>query len=219
VKLVAQREREQTLLHRRRRYFQTVLTHSVLNEWIRANTELKDGIEIQRLRETVQSFLREDRIQELKLYLTDVLNSGKKVADKQHKRRRRGGWAWFGYSFTIIRGIVYVGAVLAVFTVAESRFQKVSLAVLIMIGNMLLTNRASDGLYRLRLGAVMDGQFNLLRRFFKFPEDEEERDARNEARIDSDKTVTRTTISIYIGFVFEFLVWVICVVELVATLW
>ena len=154
VKLVAQLEREQVLLQRRRRYFQTLLTHSVFNEWIRANTAIKDGVEIQRIRETVQAFLREDRIQELKLYLTDVLQSGKEAADKTQKRRLRGGWAWLGYSFTIIRGIVYVGAVLAVLSVAESHFQKVSLAVLVMIGNMLLTNRGSDGLYRMRYGAV-----------------------------------------------------------------
>src|SRR5579864_5068298 len=93
MRLIALKEREQTVWQRRKQYFQTMLRHHVINEWIRENTKL-ETTETPRLRETILEALRKDRSQELKTYLADVLDHGITKADKNVKRRRRGGWAW-----------------------------------------------------------------------------------------------------------------------------
>lgn len=219
LKPFVQDERKRLVMERRKRYFQTLLTQYLVNEWFKRNTSETDGAEIHRATDTLRTLLRDDCTHEAKLYLIDVLTSGKKFADNQLKKRRIGGWAWFSFTLTALRGLIYVAAVLAVFSVTHSPFEKVSIALVVIIGNMLLTNRASDELYRLRFGTTVDKHFNALRQSLKIAEDEIEREAREEPRFDSDKAAARSTITAIISFVFEGLVWLICVVELILAIW
>lgn len=219
LKVFAEQERKQLVLERRKRYIQTLLLQYLVNEWFKRNTSIKDGVEIRKTADALKGLLKDNHIKEAKLYLTDVLSLGVKRAEKQQRKRYRGGWAWIIYAFTAFRGLIYTGVVLAIFNVANSKFEKVSLALVVIIGNMLLTNRDTDLLYRLRISGVRDRQFNELRRFFRLPEDEQEREVKEEARFEADKSLARTAISAYIGLLFAGIVWIICAVELISVFW
>lgn len=179
---------------------------------------MKGGREFARLRSTIEYGIATDRISALKLYLNDILTHGLKVAEKKAKRRRTGGWAWWGYSISVIKGLIYVLAVLAILSVAESRFEKVALAVLILIGNAALGHALRVPVFFLEVHEILDKQFCQLRRFFRLPEEEDEREARYEARAKTDIQLAQLNINHLIQSVFEGIVWLICAVELVLAL-
>jgi hypothetical protein len=218
LKPVMTEERRNAFLQRRKHEFQNQMRRRLITKWIKENTGIEDHYEVTALCTRIEILWRLDRREELTTYLCDVLRSGVKSANKESKRRQRGSWAQFVYVYVVIRGLVYVAAVVAILSVAETRFQKVALSVLIMIVNMLLTNRSSDALYRMRLGVVVDTQMGSLTRFFRFPEDDEERERRVEQMVDSEKDFAANSIATYIQFGFEILVWAICVVALVLAL-
>ena len=218
VKAQARLEFEKAVLEQRKKYFQTLLRQSVINEWIEKNVGMKGGADVAQLRSTIEYFIAADRIPALKLYLSDVLTHGLKVAEKNVKKRRTGGWAWLGYSFAVIKGLIYVVAVLAILSVAESRFEKVAMAVLVLIGNAALSHASRVPVFFVEVHEILDKQFSQLRRFFRLPEEEEEREERQEARAKADIQLTRAGIHNLIQSVFEGIVWLICAVELVLVL-
>jgi hypothetical protein len=218
VKAQARLDFETTVLEQRKKYFQTLLRHSLINEWIEENVGLKGGIDLHQLRSTIESYIATDRIPALKLYLSDVLAHGMKIADKNGKRRKTGGWAWLGYSFAVVKGLIYIAAVLAIFSVAESQFEKVVLVILLLIGNAATNNASGARMVYVNVGETLDNQFNQLRRFFRLPEEEFERDARQEARAKTDIQISRETINFLIENIFGSIIWLICAVELVMVL-
>jgi len=140
------------------------------------------------------------------------------IAEKNVKRRRTGGWAWLSYSFAVVQGLIYVVAVLVIFSVAGSRFEKVALVVLILIGNAVIGHASRVPMLFVDVHETLDKQFSQLRRFFRFPEEESEREARHEARATADIQLTRVGINNIIQSVFEGIVWLICAVELILVL-
>jgi hypothetical protein len=178
VKAQARLEFEKTVLEERKKYFQTLLRQSVINRWIEENLGMKGGMDFANLRSTIEAHIAADRIPALRLYLSDVLTHGLVIAEKNVKRLRRGGWAWLGYSFSVVKGLIYVAAVLAIFSVAESRFEKVVLVVLIFIGNAAIGHTSHIRVLFVEVHEVLDKQFAQLRHFFRLPEDENEREAR-----------------------------------------
>ena len=215
LKPIMEKEREQAFFRRRRREFQKQIRNFLITKWIKEKTKVKEHFEVIVLCSTIETFLRLDRTEELEEYLRAVLRSGVKIADKQRKRRQKADWRWLTYSLVTLRGLVYVGGILAIFSMADSKFQRVTFAVLVMIGNMLLTNRSNEALYHIGSAVVIDARFEAIRRFFKFPEDESEREERIENTIATAKKMARNEIAIYIGLVFEFVVWLICAALLV----
>lgn len=218
VKLQARLEFEKSVLEHRKKYFQTLLRHSVINRWIEDNTGLKGGMDFSLLRSTIESHIDADRIPALKLYLNDVLTHGMKIAEKNVKHRRTGGWTSLGYTLTAAKGFVYVAAVLAILSVAESSFEKVALVVLILIGNAANGQASHVRVLFVEVHETLDKQFAQLRRFFKLPEREDEREARYETRATADMQLTRGGIKYIIQTVFEGIVWLICAAELVRVL-
>lgn len=218
VKAQARLDFEKTVLEQRKKYFQTLLRQSVINEWVKENLGMKGGMDLHRLRSAIEAHVAADRIPALKLYLSDVLTHGLVIAEKNVKRRRTGGWAWLGYTFAVVKGLIYVAAVLAILSVAESRFEKVVLVLLILIGNAAIGNISHLRVLFVEVHETLDKQFTQLRRFFRLPEEEDEREARREARAEADTQLTRQGIKYIIQTVFEGIVWLICAVELILVL-
>jgi hypothetical protein len=92
------------------------------------------------------------------------------------------------------------------------------LVVLILIGNAAISRTSQVRVLFVEVHETLDKQFSQLRRFFRFPEQQDEREARHEVRATADIQLRREGIKYFIQVVFEGIVWLICAVQLVLVL-
>ena len=159
-------------------------------------------------------YLRGDRREELEEYLTDVLTLGTKAADKKLRRRNRGNGGWLLYTWTVIVGILYVGAAFGVMSIGESKFQQAALVVLVMLYNLLASRGTDEGFVRLSGNVREEKHFDQVRRALGIHEEDWEREARTDEKKELDVKGNRAVIALYIHSGFQTIVWVLTLFKL-----
>jgi len=208
VRVLADREWDEFQLQKLKRHYQNRIRTCLIETWISSNTSL-GGSEADSVKEMIKMYLREDRREELEVYLTDVLAQGVKAADKRLRRRNRGNGGWLLYTWTVIVGVLYVGAAFAVMSIGESRFQQAALVVLVMIYNLLASRGTDEGFVRLSANVREEKRSDQVRRALGIHEEKWEREMRTEEKKELDVKGSRAVIALYIHSGFQTIVWLL----------
>jgi hypothetical protein len=203
---------------RRRRFLETAVRGQLISEWIEQNLKAETEISKEVLKSEIEAFLKEDWTERLREYLRNVLELGPKKARRKLKRKRWGDGGYLGHAGVVLKGIARVIIVAGVFAVAESKFQTIIFALLIMTHESIESAFLANGRGTTEMGIGIDNQFKRIRRLLREEEPEEDREARVEAEEELLKNWGRGTIRFYIHGFFLLLVWAITLWKLLTAI-
>ncbi len=133
VKALRSKEHDEHRLESARLRFQNVICENVTFDWLRKNTALKSELDFRKIVATVQLYLQDEQRQELAEYLRDVLTVGLKKADKKRKKALVGRSYWAIVGWAVLTGLIRVAFVVAIFSAANTKFETIVFAMLILI--------------------------------------------------------------------------------------
>jgi hypothetical protein len=125
---------EEAAVHERvrlKQHLRRAISESVISDWVAAHVDIKKSSDAILVKSRIRSYLLQNRQDELKLYLEDVLGEGIKKAEKTYKKEQRsGGYALHAWALTT--GIVKLVIAFGILSVASSRFETIVFAVLVL---------------------------------------------------------------------------------------
>jgi hypothetical protein len=205
-----QRARELT-----RRYVQNLVREKLIHDWLERYTPVKSDRERNSVERTIEDHLRADREEELTEYLADVVTGGIKQADKnREKRQRTGGYG--GHAWAVATGLARVILVVGVLGIAQSRFETIMYAMLVLIYNGVDAAYRGAGYSTMLMAFGIDNQFKRVIRKLKSDEPTWERETRLETEKKTEKDGARSVIRFYISSSFIGITWLYAMLKLVA---
>jgi hypothetical protein len=125
-------EYRQRACERYRAYFQDFVRHKLVEDWLERQTIEKKHGDRDQIQTAIQIYLRQDRREELREYLTNVARFGLEKANKKRKQEQRSG-GYFGHIWAGSVGLARFMLAIGIFAAAESKFETIVLALLILI--------------------------------------------------------------------------------------
>jgi hypothetical protein len=160
-------------------------------------------------------YISEDRDEALRDYLSDVLELGLKKAGRRRKRKRWGDGGYFGHAWEVMVGIVRL-VVVGIFDVAQSKFETIVFAMLVMTYNAVYSTSIAQFQSRREMALGIDAQFRRIRRILKEELTGADRETEHEKEQDLSKEVGRDTIRFWIQVGFFSLIWLVAIWKLVS---
>lgn len=177
---------------------------SLVNEWLDKHTSVKKGYQRDYIQDQVAIYLRDDRLGQLSGYLADVATLGLDKANKKRSKERLGG-GYFGYVVEVLLALGLLVLVVGILAAAQSKFETIVLAMLVLIYNGLEASSRTGRLLTAQTALGIDNQFrrvmrgiNAIRRL-EHDEFGWEQDLRIEGEQEAQKTISRATIRWYIS--------------------
>jgi len=212
---LAQRDREREL-DRSRRYFETAVRDKLISDFLDNHVRTQDKYAKDTLGREITLYLDQNRTEELQRYLYDVLELG---LDKAHKKRKWDQWrgGYVGHVWELAKGSARLAIVIAIFGVADSRYERVVFSLLILIFNSLDAGFRAHFFNAWRIAVSLDSQFARTRRLLKEELSLSDRQANFEEEGGEEEILrksNRMTVRLYINGAFVSLTSVIALWEL-----
>jgi len=188
----------------------------VISDWVEKNVS-GSTLEKRSLKAEIESCIKEDREEELREYLPTVLELGATKAIKTIKHKKKWGEGGYGgYFWEAIVGIVRLVIVISIFTVAQSKFQTVVFALLVLTYYAVYSNSLAHFQSRTRMAFGIDGQFKLIRRLQKEEISKDDRELNHENEQELANTFTLQNIRYWIQMGFFSLIWLVAMWKLLS---
>ena len=210
-------ERKQLRCWLLRSELQTSVRNKLISEWIAQNVKTTED-EREALKYEIYSYVKEDRIEDLRRYLCDVLLLGLTKAQKRRRRKKYGDGGYFGHSWEALKGIVRVVIVVAIFAAAQSKFETIVFAMLVMIYSTTYGSAAEESLGLQFLLVELRKEFKRLRRFLKEEVRDDDRWYEYLSEQELVKDHNREGVRFWIRTAFFWVLWLIAIRKLVASL-
>ena len=206
------RQRE---LDRSIKYFESQVRVGLIADFVQKHVKAKNDYAKQRFAREIAEGIRQGKRSELEPYLVDVLDLGlEKAREKQQRESNQGNSKYIYVGWEVFKGLIQIGIVLAVFGIADSKFQTVVFALLIMTYNGLVGAASFRGYFELQTLAALNEEFERLRRLLKqqlgnFDEGEQSEQTRKMI-----KAADKFSAPFFIQATFVFVTWVIALWKL-----
>jgi hypothetical protein len=200
LKPVLVEESDRRAYERTRTCLQNVVREKLILEWLVQHTPLKD-YERDRIKDTIDVYLREDRKEELTEYLADAVAVGMELADKNRRKRQRAG-GYVGHAWAVITGLVRVALVIGIFEAAKTRFETIVFAILVLIYNSAEQFYWANTCSGMVMMFSMHSQFSRILRQLKADEPSWQRKTRLGEEREAQKKSALTIVRFYISIVF-----------------
>jgi PHD/YefM family antitoxin component YafN of YafNO toxin-antitoxin module len=201
-----------------RHFLEEIVREAIVTEWIEKNV---NGTEIdkRRLKSDVEFHLRDGREADLRAYLSDVLEIGLKKAQQKQERKLQGDGGYVGHVWVAVQGLVRLGIVVGVFSVAQTKFETAAFAILVLIYESI--SNIASGQARAMTGfwLAVEAHFKRIRRLLKEELSEPEREMRHEEEQELMRFAAREfRVRFWIRAGCSSLVWILALWKLLTTI-
>lgn len=204
---------------RSQRDLRTRLEESVreklISDWVESNVNTKRD-DKEGLKREIDLYVKERRMEDLRVYLSDVLEVGLK---KAQSRRTRKLWGDVRHVWEGLTGLVRVAIVLGIFGAAQTKFETIVFAMLVMIYHAIY-GTSSECLQIIHgVASGVDNQFKRIRRVLNAEATPADRGLEYEREQKLLKDATRREVRFTIRSVFLSVIWWIAIWKLVAVVY
>jgi hypothetical protein len=220
VPLLAEESESRTMEQRRKR-FQRAIREKLVDRWLDEHTSIaKEAFQRTRVQTEVERLVASDDIEEAVTYLRDVITLGVKKADRKGSMEGWGigaGTLW-GHAWTALLGVARLLIALGLLSIAQSKFESVVFAMLILTYNLI------DGAFQnighsLLVGTIRtDNRLSRLAQFGAANELYKEREEPTESTRKVDQDFAASTTRLFIRSVFVGLTSLIAIVVLIKSI-
>jgi hypothetical protein len=207
-----EKQRSQRVLHT---YLEASVRKKLISDWVERNVDAKE-YDKKELKREIDFYVREDRTEDLRVYLSDVLEVGLKKAQSRRKRKQWGDGDYVGHVWEALTGIVRVAIVVGIFVAAQTKFETIVFAMLVMIYYAIYG--ASSGYLQIIQGVAfgVDNQFKRIRRALKVEIPAVDREIEYEGEQELLKEASRGKVRFWIRAAFFYVIWLVAIWKLVA---
>jgi hypothetical protein len=207
-----EKQRSQRFLHT---YLEASVREKLISDWVERNVNAKE-YDKTALKREMDSYVREGRTEDLRVYLSDVLEVGLKKAQSRRKWRQWGDGGYVGHVWEALTGLVRVAIVVGIFGAAQTKFETIVFAMLVMIYYAIYG--ASSGLVQIVQGVAFgaDNQFKRMRRVLKEEIAAVDREIEYEGEQELLKEAIRGKVRFWIRTAFFSVIWLVAIWKLVA---
>jgi hypothetical protein len=206
---------QQRALDRHIEYFEAEVRAGLVTEFVQKHVKAKNDYAKQRFAREIAEEIGQGKRVELEPYLVDMLDLGlEKAKEKRKRESKESNSRYIGYAWSVLKGLIRIAVVIAVFGIADSKFQTVVFALLIMTYNGLEGAASSQGYLILQMVTALNEEFARLRRLMK------ERLSSFDEEIQSEETqklinaANKSTVQYFIHGIFVSITWVIALWKL-----
>ncbi len=121
-----------------------------------------------------------------------------------------------GIIWSIVKNIITVAVVLGIFSVANTNFESVSLAVLVLIYLSISTFSTLTGLHQVEFSKVLNREFKDIKKLLA--QDEEDYEYTKEERKETEKQEFNLLIKVWINGIFQTIIYIITLYNLLVSL-
>jgi hypothetical protein len=206
---------QQRALDRHIEYFEAEVRAGLVTEFVQKHVKAKNDYAKQRFAREIAEEIGQGKRVELEPYLIDVLDLGLERAKEKRKREsKESNSRYIAYAWSVLKGLIRIAVVIAVFGIADSKFQTVVFALLIMTYNGLEGAVSSQGYLTLQMVTALNEEFARLRRLMKERLSSFDEEIQSEETQKLIKAANKSTVQYFIHGIFVSITWVIALWKL-----